>query len=103
MDEIKIEPTVEAEACDEQCDDCDCEVVEELLKRSAEVDQAVKVDLVKPAAVKKPATYTAKDGDTWAALGKKFAPKGVKGFDHAKHLMDLNGGKQLTAGAEVVL
>lgn len=98
MDEIKIEPVEFDDCCGkDECEDCPLDKLD---------DVALAPVIEKAVAEKKPVapkTYTAKDGDTWAALGKKFAPKGVSGFEHAKHLMALNGGKPLAAGVEVAL
>ncbi len=41
------------------------------------------------------------DGDTYASIGKRLAPEGVSGFEMAKRLHALNGGKPLVAGDKV--
>ena len=45
--------------------------------------------------------YIVQDGDSYASLGKKFAPAGVRGFDHAQKLIGLNKGKTLIVGQEI--
>ena len=56
-----------------------------------------------PVAVASAKTYIAKDGDSYASIAAKFAPTGVRKFEYAKTLTELNKGKALAEGTEVVL
>jgi hypothetical protein len=46
-------------------------------------------------------TYTVVDGDTYAALGKKFAKSGETSFAAAQRIHSANGGKTLITGTAV--
>lgn len=82
----------QAECCGkDECEDC-----------PFDVPKAVEI-LAYPTPASNPGVYVAEAGDTYASLGKKFAPAGVTGFEHAKHLFAVNGGKPLAAGTEVIL
>jgi hypothetical protein len=95
MDEIKIEPTVEVDACNGFCEDCDCEVAEVLAEVKPEPVKA------KPAAVKKKDTYTPVDGDTFASIAAAFKPAGMTKHAYAVHLAETNG--SVRPGVEVKL
>lgn len=56
-----------------------------------------------PVAKAKAGVYLAVDGDTYAALGARLAPKGKTGFDYATELVEKNNGKALIEGTEVIL
>jgi len=69
------------------------------------VDVADVVEVVEETpVVQPPAASTSPivlDGDTYASIGKRLAPEGVSGFEMAKRLHALNGGKPLVAGDKV--
>lgn len=102
MDEIKIEPTVEVEGC--ECDNCECEDCDDCKYALANVEWIEPVEVPKPVKSKPAATkkdYVVVDGDTYAALGKKFVKSGETPFQAANRIMAANGGKSLVPG-EVV-
>lgn len=43
------------------------------------------------------------EGDSYASLAAKYAPKGVRVHDYAKELVKLNNGSVVRAGSRVVV
>lgn len=82
---------------------------EEILEEDLVVDEP-EVVLDEPVAVvetistpAKADTYSAVDGDSYASIAAKFNKGAFTNFQYAKLLLDLNGGKSITAGTEVRL
>lgn len=89
-----VEPVIENE-----------EILEEdLVVDESEVvlDEAVAV-VETISAPTKADTYLAVDGDSYASIAAKFNKGSFTNFQYAKLLLDLNGGKSITAGTEVRL
>lgn len=71
----------------------------------AEVEETVE-EIIEAAVVQtvaKAGTYIAVDGDTYAALGKKFVKSGETPFQAAQRISAANGGRSLAAGTVVTL
>lgn len=69
-----------------------------------EIVETVEAPVVEaPVAKAKAGVYLAVDGDTYAALGVRLAPKGKSGFEYATELVEKNNGKALIEGTEVIL
>lgn len=56
-----------------------------------------------PVLVRKPMTYTAKDGDNWQTIAKMFKPDEFTRNEYAKMLFELNNRVNIRAGLLVFL
>lgn len=67
---------------------------------------AVAEDWLEPSemtVVRKPMTYTAKDGDNWQTIARMFKPDEFTRNEYAKMLFDLNNRANIRAGLLVCL
>ena len=56
-----------------------------------------------PVLVRKPMTYTAKDGDNWQTIARMFKPDEFTRNEYAKMLFELNNRANIRAGLLVCL
>lgn len=77
--------------------------IEAGLESAEEIVEAVEPLIEIPIVKAKAGVYLAVDGDTYAAIGARLAPKGKTGFEYATELVEKNNGKTLAEGTEVIL
>lgn len=83
------------------------EVIDEVCCGKDECESCPILDVAdvapEPVAAPVAKTYVAADGDTYASVAAKHKPLGTTKHEYAKRLFELNQGKALAAGTEVVL
>lgn len=88
---------IKPEVCDGiDCDTCECEFISDL----PEETPAEPVDLNASASA---GIYTAQEGDTYASIAAVFCPVGMKKFEYATHLFEINGGQAIAPNKTVRL
>lgn len=76
------------------------------VEETVETPQEIADEIIEAAVIEtfaKAGTYIVLEGDTYAALGKKFVKSGETPFQAAQRISGLNGGKTLAAGTVVNL